>query len=244
MADILILDDNAGDGHFLTTALQQSGHCVLHVEELSRAREIVAQAVFDLFLLDVRYVHGHALDLIPLIRDRKGDTGIIVLTSRDDEGDRVLALEIGADDCLVKPVGAREIQARAKALLRRVARPVTVGAASGFAEPAGVPFRPGIAFHGFVLDVASRTVTDQGTNTPVSLTNMEFDVLSALAQNRNRVMSRKEIETLVRGRDWSSDDRAIDVVISRLRRKLYGDRTGAQRIKTVRGVGYMLSVAK
>jgi DNA-binding response OmpR family regulator len=159
--------------------------------------------------------------------------GLIIVTGRGDAVDKVVGLEIGADDYVTKPFDLRELLARIKAVLRRLAPP---------AEAAAAPQAPRerLCFDGWELDVAARRLLDRSGES-VLLTGGEFDLLCLLAQHAGRVLSRDFLLEHTRGRDAAPFDRTIDVQIGRLRRKLGDDADDAQVIKSVRGVGYVLT---
>ena len=179
-------------------------------------------------LLDLMLRGEGGLDFCRALRAQGVRIPIIMLTALGEEADRVLGLESGADDYLPKPFSARELSARIAAVLRR----------SGLASREVTPER--LAFAGFVLDPAQRTLSDaQGQN--IDLTGLEFELLLALARRPRRVMSRDQLLDLTRGGVTGTVDRAIDVQISRIRRKLRRHPDDPDIIKTVRYGGYVFA---
>jgi len=239
MAKLLLLDDDPEIRAMVRDALSQEGYAVTAVDTIQAARDATAQTQFDLLVLDVMLPDGNGLKFARQVR-AVCDVGVIMLTGLGDETDRVLGLEVVADDYIVKPFLLREFRARVNAVHRRVSRGTPLTDQATVMTPPVSEVRP-LVFHGRRLDPASRTVTDD-SGQPMDLTTLEFDVIRVLAENRNRVLSRDQIMDQVRGADWAAYDRNVDGLVCRLRRKLYPDGTGARRIKTVRNVGYMLAV--
>ena len=218
--------------------------CAMVVEYLGRHGYIVETAanggeldkhlndgVPDLVILDINLPGESGFDIARRIRARS-DVPIVMLTAADDVIDRVVGLELGADDYITKPFDLRELRARIQAVLRRNARP---------AVPATTPVALSsttIRFGDFLLDLDSRRLLrDDGQEQ--ELTAMEFDLLAAFAKNPNRVLSRERLLVLAHNRDTDPFDRSIDVRITRIRRKVERDPARPQVIKTMRGAGYM-----
>ncbi|MCI0569190.1 MAG: response regulator transcription factor [Myxococcaceae bacterium] len=188
-------------------------------------REALAHR-FDVILLDLMLPGRDGLDVCRELRARS-DVPVIILTARGEEADRVMGLEIGADDYLAKPFSPRELLARIRALLRRT---------RGQAGPATRAVRVA----GLHLDPASRRATLDGRE--LNLTGYEFTLLRVLAERSGRILSREQLLDLAKGNAEDSFDRSIDVHISRLRQKLGDDAKNPRLLKTVRGVGYLLAV--
>jgi DNA-binding response OmpR family regulator len=180
---------------------------------------------FDVVLLDLMLPGKDGLTVCRELRARS-DVPIIVLTARGEEADRVLGLELGADDYLAKPFSARELLARIRAQVRR---------ARGRAGPAVQTVRVG----GLVLDPGGRRATLDGRE--LALTGYEFDLLRALAERAGRVLSREQLMELARGSAEEAFDRSVDVHVSHLRQKLGDDPRRPRLLKTVRGAGYVLA---
>jgi two-component system phosphate regulon response regulator OmpR len=193
-------------------------------------RELLEKQVPDVVLLDVNLPGEDGLSLARYLRERY-DLPIIMVTAADEVVDRVVGLEVGADDYLTKPFDPRELRARIKTVLRRYQRP---GAAADAAAP---PTRR-MPFGRCTLDLDTRQLLDAG-NHEIPLTSMEFDLLKVFAERPNRVLSRDQILNLTRNRDWDPFDRSIDIRIARLRRKIEADPDKPATLKTVRGAGYM-----
>lgn len=239
MAHLLLLDDDPEIRNMVADALSQEGYDVTAVDSIDTAREATGKQEFAIYVLDVRLPDGSGLKFAREVRERS-DAGIILLTGLGDETDRVLGLEFGADDYVVKPFLLREFRARVNAVYRRVSN---TGDRGHTHPPQGRtdPENRVLSFHGWRVDPASRTLVDPADH-PMELTTLEFDVLRVLASNPNRVLSRDQIMDQVKGANWAAYDRSIDGLVSRLRRKLFPDGSGASKIKTIRNVGYMLAI--
>jgi len=229
----IVVDDEVEITGILDKALREEGFDVACCHTIREFDEKFEQSRFDLAFIDLGLPDGNGLEAARRIK-QACDAGVIILTGRGDEIDRVLGLELGADDYIVKPFGIRELRARAKAVLRRVLAARQPTQDTPVTEPDTVQI-----LHGLKISYASRVVRD-GSGQEIELTTLEFDVLSVLAARPNRVFSRDQIMDNVRGPDWAAYDRSVDGLISRLRRKLFTDGSGANKIKTIRGVGYML----
>ena len=220
---ILVIDDEPELVRLLDYALTQAGFLVISARDGEKGLAAARKHAPDLVLLDVMMP---GLDGLEVCRRLKGDPQtasilVLLLTAKSDEGDRVLGLELGADDYLTKPFGMKELIARVKALLRRNEAP----ASAQEVVKAGP----------LVLDVGRRTLRVAGK--PVELTTTEFDLLRALASRRGKVLSREDLIQAARGQEATITDRTIDVHIASIRRKL--GRSG-DLVETVRGVGYRL----
>jgi len=194
--------------------------------------DIVRARSIDITLIGVPLRAGDAYQIARRLR-HETTSGVIMLGQSDDEVDITLALEMGADDYLVKPIRPRETCARIRTVLRRT---VVSPANDDGARPLPDHFLRDV--DGIEICGVRRCVSVGGE--PVDLTAMEFDVLMVLAANTNAVLSRERIINAVYGGDWSISARAVDGIISRLRRKLFQGEEGARRIRTVHGRGYML----
>jgi DNA-binding response OmpR family regulator len=238
---IVIVDDEQDVRETVEEYLHLHGFRVSTADGGPRLREIIDQnGSVDVVLLDINMPGEDGLSLARYLREHS-DTGIIMLTASGEVIDRIVGLEIGADDYLGKPVDLRELLARIKALLRRL-RPAGEAAA---ATPCG-PVVPGsgqVTFGICQLDLdAHKLVNAAGEEVP--LTSMEFDLLKAFAEHPNRVLTRDQLLDMAHSRDWEPFDRSIDVRIARIRRKVEKDPSKPQVIKTIRGAGYMFAAAK
>jgi len=192
----------------------------------------IAAETFDLILLDLMLPGFDGFEACRRIRAQWPDLPVLMLTARKDDYNKIAGLEIGADDYLAKPFNPRELEARIKAILRRVSR-----ASQPAAEATATPL---LGQNGdLVVNSDARSVRHHGQL--LDLTTAEFDILYLLMRNRGIVMTRDAIIQRLRGEDFDGFDRTIDVLISRLRQKLGEDPRQPQLIRTVRGVGYVFA---
>jgi two-component system response regulator CpxR len=227
VANVLIVDDDVELCELLTEYLSQEGYAVDCIHTGVGALERLTAATPDLVVLDVMLPGLNGFEVLRQIRDRS-QVPVIMLTARGEEVDRVVGLELGADDYLPKPFSPRELTARMRAVLRRVQH---AGAAreSGRAEA--------LIVGDLNLDLGARTVTVHGDE--VRLTGIEFGLLEGLVRNAGTIVDRGDLSREVLGRRASTFDRSLDVHLSNLRKKLGPLADGSERIKTVRGVGYI-----
>ncbi|MDB5866020.1 MAG: DNA-binding response regulator [Betaproteobacteria bacterium] len=209
--------------------LGDKGYEVHQAEGGSDMRAAVERELPDVVLLDIRLPGEDGLTLARYLRERY-DVGIIMVTGSGDVVDRVVGLEVGADDYVTKPFDPRELLARVKSVMRRLqSRPA---AAAANAAPARVPV--GRCF----LDVAAHRLLDvSGQEVPI--TSMEYELLKVFTEHPRKVLTRDQILTMTRNREWEPFDRSIDIRIARLRRKVEPNPEEPQAIRTVRGAGYM-----
>jgi len=232
---ILAVDDEPAILELLDLALDREGYSVDMVGSASEFRERVRTSSYDLFIIDLTLQDGNGFNLIREVRPMT-NAGIIILTGRGDETDQVVGLEIGADDYVTKPFRPRELAARVNALYRRAS--AQISATPTRVEPVSTGQTIDHEFEGYRVSCAGRRVwTVDGEEIP--LTTAEFSVLVALLECRGRVLSRDQIMTLAKGRDWESYDRAIDGLVSRLRKKLPKPSGSGHFIRTVHNVGYV-----
>ncbi len=226
MAEIraLLIDDDGRIAELLKTFLGQNGVAVEHRSDGHSGLRLLENASFDVVLLDVMMPGIDGLEVCRRIRSKGGRVPIIMLTARGDEADRVVGLELGADDYLAKPFSPRELRARIRALLRR-------------AQPGQDGERLVVA--GIAVDIAARRVLSEGRE--VDITGLEYDLLLALAKRAGRVVPRDALLSLAGRDDVIVGERTVDVHISHLRAKLGDDPKSPRLIKTVRGVGYVLA---
>jgi two-component system, OmpR family, response regulator len=225
---ILVVEDDPGLRVLIARALQQNGFAVSQAGSGPEMWGIFDKRPVDLILLDIMLPGKNGIDLCREIRARSG-VPIIFISAKGDETDRVVGLELGADDYLAKPVGTRELIARVRAVLRRGSS--GAGAESGRNEKA--------RFAGWEVDLRRRAVFSP-SGARIELTGAEFDLLTSFIGSPQRVLGRERLIELSRVRLGDSSDRSIDVLVSRLRRKLSSVGEPAP-ISTVRGVGYMLT---
>ena len=227
---ILIVDDHRELRELVQRALQREGFRVSQAADGRAMRKLLADHRIDLILLDLMLPGEDGLSLCRAVR-ADSLVPIIMLTAKGEEVDRVIGLEMGADDYLAKPFGSRELVARIRAVLRR----------APFARAPGPPARR-YRFDRWVLEVERRElVGEDGVSVPLS--SGEFDLLLALVERPQRVLSREQLLDLARGRGAGALDRSIDTQISRLRRKIERDFATPQLIKTVWGSGYLFTPA-
>jgi len=218
----LLIDDDAKLGGLLASYLAPHGVVVTQELDGRRGLDRLSAGAFDLVLLDLMMPGLDGLEVCRRIR-AKSAIPIVMLTARGDETDRVVGLELGADDYVPKPFGPRELLARIRAVLRRAA-PVAAGERLRIGD--------------LEIDVDGRTVTVAGAE--IVLTGIELDLLVALARRAGRVVPREALLELAGRNDTTVGERTVDVHVSHLRAKLGDDPRAPRRIKTVRGVGYVL----
>ena len=227
-ASLLLIDDDARLTTMVGDYLRGNGYAVEVAASLAQGRERLRQASYDALVLDLMLPDGDGLDLTRELRAdlRHKRLPLLMLTARGEPLDRVLGLELGADDYLAKPFEARELLARIKALLRR-ARP----------EPeAGDEV---LRFGRLEIDLGARQARLDGQ--PCELTGHQFDLLVVLAQSAGRVLSRDQIMDALKGHPVEVFDRSIDVHISRIRACIETDAKAPKRVLTVRGAGYVFA---
>jgi two-component system OmpR family response regulator len=227
---ILVVDDDREIRELLARFLERQGFRVTAVRDAREARRIWPNGHFQLIVLDLMLPGESGLDLARWLRGQS-EVPIVMLTAMGEETDRIIGLELGADDYMPKPFNPRELLARIRAVLRR--------AGDSPERRVDSPLHA-IEFAGWKLEPARRRLLNpEGIEVP--LTGGEYDLLMALVDRANRVLTRDLLLDLLRGRQAGPFDRAIDVAVSRLRRKLEDDGRKARLIKTVRGGGYVLA---
>ena len=233
MPHVLVVDDEEDIRSLLTGFFRKHGHEVsIATDGHSLFAALDVQHV-DIVILDVMLPGEDGFSLCRRIR-ATSKVPVIMLTAVADHVDRVVGLEMGADDYLVKPFDARELLARVKAVLRRTTQ---TGAAV-----VGTHTRPVLSFGGWRLDIARRELRS-ADNTQIILSSSEFDLLLVFAEHAQRVLTRDQLLDLTRGSSHEVYDRSIDVQVGRLRRKLDADAETPSVIRTVRGGGYMFTPA-
>ncbi|MBU3825279.1 MAG: response regulator [Candidatus Oceanisphaera merdipullorum] len=228
---LLVVDDHSEIRDLLTRFLEQHGYHVQAVPDGNTMRQHLAHHAPDLIILDLMLPGDDGLTLCRELRGQGNQVPIIMLTAVGEETDRIVGLEMGADDYLPKPFNPRELLARIKAVLRRQ---------SFIESPANAAQESAhLSFDRWCLDLNRRELRDE-QGTTVSLSTAEFDLLRVFTQHPHHVLSRDQLLDLARGREAQAFDRAIDTLVSRLRRKLELDSKQPQLIKTIWGGGYML----
>jgi two-component system phosphate regulon response regulator OmpR len=233
---ILVVDDDPDLCSLLTDYLGLHGFVVDTVGDGTGMRRALAQRVPDLVVMDLMLPGEDGLSLVRSLKAR-WRVPVLMLSARGEEMDRVIGLEVGADDYMPKPFGPRELLARVRALIRRTGGPAPVGDGAGGA-PAGAD-SAWVHFGPFALDAAGHRLMRDGTE--VTLTTAEFELLVAMATRPNRVLSRDTLVDLLKGYDRDPFDRSIDNRVTRLRRKIEADPTAPAYIRTVRGEGYLFN---
>ncbi len=230
---IVVCDDEPDIRDTVREYLELQGYRVSPVDGGPALRELVDKEQVDVVILDIMMPGEDGLSLARFLRER-GDTAIIMLTASGETVDRIIGLEMGADDYLAKPVDLRELLARIKAVLRRTTAPAqSAGPASSNSESV-------VHFGTCVLDIDQHKLF-AGDGEEISITAMEFNLLKVFADHSGRVLNRDQLLEMAHDRDWDPFDRSIDIRISRLRKKIEQDPAKPQIIKTVRGVGYIFS---
>ena len=229
---ILVVDDDREIRDLLSKFLERQGMRVTAARDAREARRLWPLGRYHLVVLDLMLPGESGLDFARWLRSQD-NVPIVMLTAMAEETDRIVGLELGADDYLAKPFNPRELLARIRAVLRRAGGDAGAGGAK---EPPAKAIR----FAGWTLEPARRRLLNpEGVEVP--LTGGEYELLQVLVERPNRVLTRDMLMDLLRGRQAGPFDRAIDVAVSRLRRKLEDDGRNPTLIKTVRGGGYVLA---
>jgi two-component system phosphate regulon response regulator OmpR len=226
---LLLVDDDPKLRDLLHRYLNGQQFEVALAADGAAMNKLLQREPWDLIILDLMLPGEDGLSIVRRLRGAKDRTPVIMLTARGDDIDRIVGLEMGADDYLPKPFNPRELLARINAVLRRQPAPDSPGAPASDIGP--VPFGP------FVFDPAQRTLTRDGE--PVPLTSGEFSVLKVFARHPRAPLSRDKLMVLARGREYGAFDRSLDVQVSRLRKLIETDPANPRYIQTVWGVGYV-----
>ena len=235
---IAVLDDEVDITQLLAGYLQSHGFRVTQLHNGASLMALMGTDPADLVLLDLGLPGEDGFSIARRMREN-WRCGLVIVTGRGDAVDKVVGLEVGADDYVTKPFDLRELVARVKAVLRRLAPSDTADSPMPAAASATPALADKLRFAGWQLDVAARSLANpQGQN--VALTGGEFDLLCAFARHPGRVLSRDFLLEQTRGREAAPFDRTIDVQVGRLRKKIEADADDPQIIKSVRGAGYIL----
>ncbi len=226
-ATILIVDDEPDVREVVQEYFSAQGYCALAAQSASAAREQAARQTLDVALIDIHMPGEDGLSLARFLRERYPHTGIVMLTSACTVVDRIVGLEMGADDYVPKPFDPRELLARVKSVLRRTSL-------SGRAMLGAQRVRIGQC----VLDIAAHRLSNQAGD-EVPMTPLEFDLLKAFAEHPHQALSRERIMSLSQHSDWDPFDRSVDLRVLRLRKKIEPNPQHPQYIKTVRSEGYI-----
>jgi len=228
---LLMIEDDARLAQMVGEYLTQSGFGFSHAADGASGIELLQQRSPDLVILDLMLPDTDGLEVCRRIRalpNGLAKVSVLMLTAKGDPMDRIIGLEIGADDYLPKPFEPRELLARIRAVLRRRSESTSAAAAATV-----------MRFGTLEIDRNARTVTVGGT--PADLTSYQFDLLVAMAERAGRVLTRDQIMEAVRGRELEAFDRSIDVHMGRIRAAIEADAKNPKRILTVRGVGYVFA---
>jgi two-component system phosphate regulon response regulator OmpR len=226
---VLVVDDDQRLRDLLRRYLGDNGFSVFVAESAQAMNRIWLRERFDVLVLDLMMPGEDGLSVLRRLRGGNDRTPIVMLTAKGEDVDRIIGLEMGADDYLPKPFNPRELLARINAVLRRRAAEEIPAAPAGDTEP--------VAFGDFVLDLSTRSLTRAGE--PVTLTSGEFAVLKAFARHPRVPLSREKLMEMARGREYEAFDRSLDVQISRLRKLIEPDPAKPRYIQTVWGLGYV-----
>ena len=226
---ICVVDDDARIRDLLRRYLSQEGFEVLLAEDAKALNRVLTRETVNLIVLDLMLPGEDGLSICRRLRAANDNTPIIMLTAKVDDVDRIVGLEVGADDYMPKPFNPRELLARINAVLRRRPPPEAPGAPSKDGEV--------VTFGPFTFDLALRRLSKDGE--PISLTTGEFSMLKALVRHPRQPLSRDKLAQLARGREFEPFDRSLDVQVSRLRKMIEPDPSAPRYIQTVWGVGYV-----
>ena len=228
---VIVVDDEADIRETVGDYLGMNGFEVSVAESGEALRALIAKEKVDLAILDINMPGEDGLSLARFLRENT-DVGIIMLTASGETVDKIVGLEMGADDYLPKPFDLRELMARTKAVLRRRESAGKIAAISADGTETLV------RFGSCMLNLDAHKLFD-AEGEEIAITSMEYDLLKVFADHPNRVLNRDQLLEYAHNRDWEPFDRSIDIRIMRLRRKIEEDPGKPQIIKTVRGVGYM-----
>lgn len=237
---ILVVDDDAAVRTLLRECFELEGYAVCEAGSGAEISAYLDKEPVQLITLDIGLGGENGFDIARQIR-ATNNVPIVMITGKGDTIDRVVGLELGADDYITKPFHLREVLARVRAVLRRYEAGVEAGPSS-VAAPSASAATPGerLAFAGWTLDTGRRELKSDAGATQ-ELTTAEYNLLELLVKRPSRVLSRDNIMDLLKGHDWSPYDRTIDSLVVRLRRKIEPEPETPRLIKTVRGVGYVFA---
>jgi len=226
-ANILVVDDDVRVSRVIARDLTSAGYRVKTAANGEEMRRCIKVQQPDIVILDLQMPGEHGLELARKLR-QDSDVGIIIVTGTGDKVDEIVGLEGGADDYLTKPVEERALLARVRSVLRRV---MSSTASSDTSNKSVAKFSD------WILDFTAHELKST-TGEEIILTSFEFQLLATLVKNANRVLSRDQIMVSITGRDWVSNDRSVDVLMGKLRKKIERDPHNPSMIKTIRGAGY------
>lgn len=233
---ILVVDDDVRIRTLLRRCLEGDGYRVVEAESAQSVRDAFGEAEFDLVTLDLNLGADNGLDILRELR-RTHDVPIVMVTGKDDVIDRVVGLELGADDYLTKPFHVREVLARVRSVLRRSSRPMPAETTDRDSDTSDAPW---LSLDGLKIRLDRMLLVDrQGED--CDLTTADFKLLAAFLKNAKKPLSRDRLMDLIDGQEWAPLDRTIDNQVARLRKKVERDASRPLLIKTVRGIGYILT---
>ena len=230
--DILLVDDDPFFGELIVKYLVNEGFIVESAKDGEDMRQKLTQVKARLILLDLNLPDSRGLELAKELRSGS-NIGIIILTGSDDNFDRILGLELGADDYVIKGTENRELAARIRSVLRRIDMDKKTGKSIDVGHRVA-------SFAKLTLDCTAHKLTDENGEI-ISLTSHEYALLTYFVENPNRVLSRDQLMQKLSGRDWYPNDRSIDTLIVKLRKKIEKDPKNPSLIKTMRGSGYIFT---
>lgn len=241
---VLAIDAESAILTMLRTALPDEGFDLSTVGSVKDFCKLDAVTNFDLYLIDINLADGNGLSILRKLR-QKTQSGIILLSGRSSETDHVVGLEMGADDYVTKPFRIRELAARMNAVYRRTggaetSPPAQAKDREAEANQPGGQHSCDFQFDGYRLRIAARALWRDG-GCEIDLTSAEFNLLLALLKRKGQVLDRDQLMNAVKGKNWEVYDRAVDKLISRLRRKIPPPEPKAHYIRTVHGVGYVFA---
>lgn len=225
---ILMVDDDLRMRELLQRYLTEQGFSIKTVSDSAAMDTVLKAEKFDLFVLDLMLPGEDGLAICRRLRGNNINTPIIMLTARGDEVDRIVGLEMGADDYLPKPFNPRELLARINAVMRRHGQN---------SQPYGATAQETFPFGDFVFDAANRSLSKNGVN--ITITSGEFTLLKVFAEHPRQPLSRDRLMQLARGRELDVFDRSIDVQVSRLRRLIEPNQAQPRFLRTMWGFGYV-----
>lgn len=231
--NVLVVDDDPDIQELLSDYLEDNGFVVTCADDAQSMHQCIEQIVPDVVLMDIGLPGEDGLSLTRYLREHL-DIGVIVISGAGDPVDRIVGLEVGADDYISKPFEPREVKARVKNVIRRYQK----GTGSSSKNDTPAQDEEIAKLGNYRLHLQSRQLFNQDEQ-EIPLTAMEFDLLRTFIERPNRPMTRDQLLNITQNRDWDPYDRSIDIRITRLRRKIETDPEGPQLIKTIRGVGYM-----
>lgn len=248
MKKVLIVDDEQSILILLAYNLENDGYKVTTAMDGQEGYELALNETFDFIILDLMLPSMDGMDICKSLRQEKIDTPILMLTAKDDELEKIIGLELGADDYMTKPFSPREVLARMKAILRRTEKTSSSSSEADETETKSASKTPEVIVEEKVtigdIDIFPELYEVYVKDTVVDITPKEFELLLYMAQRKNRILSREQLLNAIWNFDYAGETRIVDVHISHLREKIEKDTKNPEYIKTVRGFGYKLEEPK